>query len=236
MKKFCNQIRNLLQENDQKSKLVRPEIFFQQLNLFNKKINYYFADTGAHLCWAAQNLKISDKQRFISSFGHSTMGYALPAAIGANFYNPSSCSVSINGDCSFQHNIQELALSQKMNANIKFIIINNNGYGIIRQFQDNYLNSRYFGTCEYIGEINLKKICEGFSVDYHSIKKDNEIDKTLTKIFSSKKTSVTEVFINQNHKIFPKIEYGNSLDNMSPCLDQKSSQIIKYFISTLSKF
>jgi len=235
-KKFCNQIRNLLQENDQKSKLVRPEIFFQQLNLFNKKINYYFADTGAHLCWAAQNLKISDKQRFISSFGHSTMGYALPAAIGANFYNPSSCSVSINGDCSFQHNIQELALSQKMNANIKFIIINNNGYGIIRQFQDNYLNSRYFGTCEYIGEINLKKICEGFSVDYHSIKKDNEIDKTLTKIFSSKKTSVTEVFINQNHKIFPKIEYGNSLDNMSPCLDQKSSQIIKYFISTLSKF
>ena len=234
-KKFCNQISNLFQENDQKSKLVKPEIFFQKLNLFNEKIDYYFADTGAHLCWAAQNLKINKNQRFITSFGHSTMGYALPAAIGANFFNPSSCSVSINGDCSFQLNIQELALSQKINANIKFFIINNNGYGIIRQFQDNYLNSRYFGTCEYIGKINLKNICKGFSVDYHSIKKNNEINKTLTKIFSSKKTSVTEVFINQNHKIFPKIEYGNNLDNMSPSLDQKYIKLIEYFKSTLLK-
>lgn len=68
----------------------------------------------------------------MTSFDHSTVGYALPVAIGASFYNSSFLSVIINGDCSYMLNIQELALIKKINANIKFIIINNNGYEITR--------------------------------------------------------------------------------------------------------
>ena len=71
------------------------------------------------------------------------MGFALPSAIGSNFAKPNSCILSINGDCSVQLNIQELSLLKNRKSNIKIFVLNNNGYGIIRQFQDNYLNSRY---------------------------------------------------------------------------------------------
>ena len=160
----CNYLINKLEEIKQPSKLTDPKLLFQKLSLYNKKINYIFADTGAHLTWAAQYLKVSSKQRFISSFGHSTMGFALPSAIGANFSKPNSCILSINGDCSVQLNIQELSLLKNRKSNIKIFVLNNNGYGIIRQFQDNYLNSRYFGTCEYMKNTSLKKISNGYDV------------------------------------------------------------------------
>lgn len=231
----CEYIKQNLKEPVQKTKLTSPEFFFKKLNKFNKKINYYFADTGAHLCWAAQGLNVTSKQRFITSFGHSTMGYALPGAIGASLYNPSSCIISINGDCSFQLNIQELALIKNLKTNIKFFVLNNSGYGIIRQFQDNYLNSRYFGTCEYIANIDLEKISKGFSLPYYSIKKNDNIDKILNKIFNSKKSSITEIFIKKNHKIFPKIQFGNNLESMTPKLKIDFKKIIQNFKNDLTK-
>ena len=181
------------------------------------------------MTWAAQYLKVSSKQRFISSFGHSTMGFALPSAIGANFSKPNSCILSINGDCSVQLNIQELSLLKNRKSNIKIFVLNNNGYGIIRQFQDNYLNSRYFGTCEYMKNTSLKKISNGYGCSYIKIKKNSDIDKNLKKIFSSKKTFIVEVAIDQSHKIIPKIEYGNDLENMSPKPDEEQIKKIKKF-------
>ena len=234
-KRACKYLKNNLKEKKIKTKNVNPENFFESLSEYHKKINYIFADTGAHLTWAAQHLKVSGKQRFITSFGHSTMGFALPAAIGSNFAKENSCCVSINGDCSVQLNIQELSLIKNKKSNIKIFVFNNYGYGIIRQFQDNYLKSRHYGTCEFMKHISLKKISSGFDIPFEKINNNSEIKIKLKKIFSKKGTIITEVMIDKNHKIVPKIEYGNDLENMSPKLNQEQSKIIEKFKDFVNK-
>jgi acetolactate synthase-1/2/3 large subunit len=92
-----------------------------------------------------QSLKPKNNQRIFSNFGNSSMGYSLPAAIGASIAtsNPVIC---IDGDGGFQMNIQELQTIKHYNLPIKIFIINNNCYGIIKQFQDSYFDSRYIAT------------------------------------------------------------------------------------------
>ena len=117
-----------------------------------------------------QAFKIKEGQRLFSAFGNSPMGYSLPAAIGAAFARPKSNVICIDGDGSIQINLQDLHLVKKFNLNLKIILINNDGYGIIRQFQSLYLGKRYEASKKGISNPNFKKISKDFGIDYYSIK------------------------------------------------------------------
>ena len=162
-------------------------------------------DQGGNLVWTMQSAILKEGQKLFTNFGNSSMGYALPAAIGAAIGSGKKI-YCIDGDGGFQMNIQELLTVKKYDLPIEIIILNNDGYGIIKQFQDSYFNSKYVATSKsevFGGDVDFVKIAEAYGV------------KTLQ-----------DITIPETQKIYPKLEFGNSLENMTPYIDFEEDMVV----------
>lgn len=162
-------------------------------------------DQGGNLVWTMQSAKLKDGQKLFTNFGNSSMGFALPCAIGAAIGSGKKV-YCIDGDGGFQMNIQELLTVKKYDLPIEIIILNNSGYGIIKQFQDSYFDSKYIATSKsdvFGDEVDFVKIAEAYGV------------KTLQ-----------DIPIPETQKIYPKLEFGNSLENMTPYIDFEKDMVV----------
>src|SRR6056300_350741 len=162
-------------------------------------------DQGGNLVWTMQSARLKVGQKLFTNFGNSSMGFALPAAIGAAIGSGKKV-YCIDGDGGFQMNIQELLTVKKYDLPIEIIILNNSGYGIIKQFQDSYFGSKYVATSKsdvFGDEVDFVKIAEAYGV------------KTLR-----------DIPIPETQKIYPKLEFGNSLENMTPYIDFEDDMIV----------
>ena len=162
-------------------------------------------DQGGNLVWTIQSAKLKDGQKLFTNFGNSSMGFALPCAIGAAIGSGKKV-YCIDGDGGFQMNIQELLTVKKYDLPVEIIILNNSGYGIIKQFQDSYFDSKYVATSKndvFGDEVDFVKIAEAYGV------------KTLR-----------DIPIPETQKIYPKLEFGNSLENMTPYIDFEKDMIV----------
>ena len=162
-------------------------------------------DIGSNMVWSMQCAQLTKTQKLFTNCGNASMGFALPAAIGAAIGTGKQI-YCIAGDGGFQMNVQELATVKKYNLPINITILNNGGYGIVKQFQDSYFNSRYVATSkgDVFGEkIDFVKIAEAYGV------------KTLR-----------DIPIPETQKIYPKLEFGNSLENMTPYIDFEKDMIV----------
>lgn len=104
-------------------------------------------DVGQNQMWAAQYVRVKKPRSFITSGGLGTMGYGLPAAIGAKLGRPDRSVVLVTGDGSFQMNIQELATIASYGIPVKIVLLNNRVLGMVRQWQTIFYESRYSQTC-----------------------------------------------------------------------------------------
>jgi acetolactate synthase-1/2/3 large subunit len=199
---------------------VNPYCFIDRLSNKLNKRDIVLTDDGGHLTWTIQAFKVKKGQRVFSAFGNSPMGYAFPAALGASLANNKKRIICIDGDGSIQINIQELQTMVANNLPIKLFIINNDGYGIIKQFQELYLNKRYEASISSKGVTNpsFKKISSAYGINYSEIKNNKEIDNVLNKILNSKKPEFVNVIINPNQKIIPKLQFGKPIEDLSPLL------------------
>lgn len=125
-------------------------------------------DTGAAVCWAHQAFKVKNHLLFTSG-GNSPMGYALPAAIGAKIVAPHRQVVSFNGDGGFQLNLQELQMVVAYGLDIAIVIFNNHSYGIIKQFQDSYLGSRYSASYDGYSVPDFGRIAAAYGLAYAKV-------------------------------------------------------------------
>ena len=215
------------ESQNKKNKKVNPYTLVNYLSKLIDKKSIIIGDTGSHLTWLMQSFKIKYGQMLFSAFGNSPMGYALPASIGAQIVNKKKKIISFNGDVSIQLNLQELQTLKKFNLPIKIFIINNNGYGIIQQFQDLYLNKRHEASNRIVSNPDFKSISKAFKINYTSIKSNNDLKK-LKKILSSKKAEIVEVSIEDKEKIIPKLEFGKPIDDLSPKINLN---LIKHYLS-----
>ena len=190
--------------------------------ILNKK-DIIIADDGGHLTWTIQSFKVKEGQKLFSAFGNSPMGYALPASIGASIVKNKSRVICIDGDGSIQINLQELHTIDKMKLPIKIFILNNNGYGIIKQFQELYLGRSYEASGKGVSNPDFKKISSAFNINYNIIKNHKDLMK-LKKIVTSKKPEIIEIKIRPNQKIIPKLQFGNPIEDLSPLLNRKEFQ------------
>ena len=201
-------------------KFVNPYVLIDDLSKKLSKNSIIVADDGGHLTWTIQAFKVKYGQKLFSAFGNSPMGYALPASIGASIAKNKSKVICIDGDGSIQINIQELHTVDKLKLPIKIFILNNNGYGIIKQFQELYLGKRFEASGKGVSNPNFKKISKAFNINYNLIKNHNDL-KYIKKIISSKSPEIIEVMIKSNQKIIPKLQFGNPIEDMSPLLPRK---------------
>lgn len=170
-------------------------------------------DQGGNLIWTMQSLKLKGKQRLFTNLGNSSMGWSIAASIGAAIATGSKVPiVCIEGDGGIQMNIQELATIKSLQLPVTILVLNNTGYGIMRQFQDSYFSSRYTATSakDVFGDadgLDFVKIAEAYGI---------EAKRTDVTPISNDKPILFDVPIVSTQKIFPKLEFGNSLENMTP--------------------
>ncbi len=184
---------------------TNPHWFFSLLSKQTPQDTIYVGDTGSALIWMMQALEIKEGQRCISSFNHSPMGYALPAAIGASQAFPDRTVICAMGDGGFQMNIQELATLVQYHCNVKVIIIDNQGYGNIRLGIQMYLNGHMAAVDRESGVAvpNYAQISRAYGIPTYEIYHDQEIQPVLFKFLGEKEMALCIVRVPET--------YGNDL-------------------------
>ena len=204
---------------------LNPYITVQKLQSFISEDAIIISDCGANLCWVYQAI-IPSKMMVFTAGGNSPMGYAVPAAIGAAIANPTREVVCFIGDGGFQMNIQELQTIVNYKLKIKIVVLNNLGYGIIKQFQDAYFDSRYEATGRGYSLPDFGKISTAYGIDYERVTKFENLTKSIMEI----SPVVIDVILPPNALITPKVEMDRFIHDQFPygSLHERPDTVFKY--------
>ena len=214
------------QEYYRQTKKCNPYVFFRSLSEQTGKNDVLIPDASANLIWAMQSFKVKG-QKIFTALNHSPMGYSMPATIGAYLADKTKNVICTIGDGSMQMNIQELATISHFNLPIKIFVINNKGYGLIKQTQDTWLDSRRVGVDSRSGLAmpNLIKIANAYGIKTVEINNHKEMDKKLRGVLKSKFPVLCDVKVDEKQKVIPKLEFGREIQDLSPRLNQEEMNL-----------
>jgi acetolactate synthase-1/2/3 large subunit len=185
---------------------IKPQFLFEQLADITGGKYICSTDVGQHQMWAAQYYPSQTAQKWLTSGGLGTMGYGLPAAMGAatRTTDPVIC---ITGDGSFQMCIQELATCVHEGLNVKVVIMNNNFLGMVRQWQEMFYSRRYSSVgMKYFPD--FVKIAEAYGATGLRAEKPEELRATLERGFSTPGTVIMDIIVHKESNVFPMIAAG----------------------------
>lgn len=195
--------------------MICPYLFLEELSNHIKN-GIVITDAGQTLVWTMQAFKIHGSTRLFSSFNHSPMGYALPASIGAQIASPRALVACIIGDGGMQMNIQELETIVFNKLPIKIFMINNGGYGMIKQTQDDWMGSHYAGVDENsnLGIPDTMKIAAAYGMICAKIQEKEGLS-VIEWVLGLKSPVFCEVMVSPQEKIRHKLLFGKSLEEIT---------------------
>ena len=164
-------------------------------------------DVGKHQMWTAQVYPLVRPRQLLTSGGLGTMGFGLPAAIGAALANPGRQVVLFTGDGSLQMNIQELATAVEQQADIKIIVMNNRSLGLVRQ-QQNLFYRRQFFASDFQIDIDFAAIARGFGMPAYSVPDDGDLVGLMAGLFSEKGPCLLNIPIDREEEVYPMVPPG----------------------------
>ena len=196
---------------------INPNTFMHQLSAAMTSAAAYVVDVGQHQMWAAQSLDISAAQRFLTSGGMGSMGFALPASIGAAVCLKGQPVVMIAGDGGFQCNIQELQSVAHLGLPIKMVIINNQCHGMVRQFQESYFHARYQSTVWGYSAPDFSRVADAYGIETRTIAQPADVDQALDWFASELNSpSLLQVMVDPSANAYPKLAFGRGMSSMEP--------------------
>ena len=170
-------------------------------------------DVGQHQMWTAQHMRFNHPQNFITSSGLGTMGFGLPAAIGAQMARPNDCVICVSGDGSFMMNVQELTTIKRKKLPIKIVLIDNQRLGMVRQWQELFFNERYSET-NLSDNPDFLMLAKAFEIPGEIISKKSEINSALDNMFNSSGAYLLHVRIDELENVWPLVPPGAANENM----------------------
>jgi len=193
---------------------IKPQYVIQQLYEYTHGDAIISTEVGQHQMWAAQYYGFRKPHRWLTSGGLGTMGYGLPAAIGAQLAMPDETVIDIAGDGSIQMNIQELGTAIQYKLPVKVAILNNGYLGMVRQWQEMFYESRY--SHSYFDSLpDFVKLAEAYGGAGFRIENPTEVGPTIEKALAIRDRFVLMDFaVSQQENVYPMVPAGAALDEM----------------------
>tara|TARA_B100000953_G_scaffold155194_1_gene128376 strand:- start:1421 stop:3118 length:1698 start_codon:yes stop_codon:yes gene_type:complete len=208
-KEFNKVIKNEL--NPSKEGLTMGEVI-NEINKASKGNAIIVSDVGQHQMVACRYAIFNQSKSNITSGGLGTMGFALPAAIGAKMGAPDREVIAIIGDGGYQMTIQELGTVFQTGCAVKIVVLNNEYLGMVRQWQEMFFDKRYAST--EMTNPDFVKIAKGYFIDGNQVKKRENLKTSIKKMMNSKKPYFLEVCVEKDDNVFPMIPSGASVSDV----------------------
>jgi acetolactate synthase-1/2/3 large subunit len=183
----------------------------------------YVADVGQHQMWAAQSVELRGDQRFLTSGGMGAMGSGLPLATGAAIESGAPV-VSINGDGGFQLNLQELQTLVRNDLPVKIVILDNGAHGMVRQFQESYLDGRYQSTLWGYSAPDFVAVAAAYGIPGRQVTEPDEVEDAIAEMWAHEGPYMLEVAIDLKANAYPKIAFGYPISEMEPFVAPKAME------------
>ena len=210
-------------KNDKKT--IKPQFAIQRLyELTKDKDSYITTEVGQHQMWAAQYYKFNKPNRWITSGGLGTMGFGLPAAIGAQVAHPDKLVIDIAGEASILMCIQEMSTAIQHQLPVKVFIINNQYMGMVRQWQELLHDKRY--SHSYTDALpDFVKLAEAYGAKGIRVETPGELDKGIQEMIDYNGPVIFDCVVDQNENVYPMIPSGKAHNEMLLGNDNEDSEI-----------
>ncbi len=194
-------------------KEIKPQYVIEKINELTKGEAIITTEVGQNQMWAAQFYKFNKPRNFVTSGGLGTMGFGLPAAIGAQMAFPDKTVIDIAGDGSIQMNIQELATARQYNCPVKIAILNNNYLGMVRQWQELFYKKRYAST-DMTVQPDFVELAKAFGAVGLRATKPSEVEDVIKEALSIKNVVIMDFTISREEGVYPMVPAGSSNTQM----------------------
>ncbi len=191
-------------------KFIKPQYIVEKVDEVFPDDTIVVADVGQNQMWVAQYYKFKYQRSFVCSGGLGTMGYALPAGIGAKIGVPDKEVVVFAGDGGFQMNIQELMTVRRYDIPLKIIVMDNKALGMVRQWQQLFFNCRYSATI-LADNPDFAKIAEAIGIRAMKIEKPEEVDRAIEELARSKGPMLVHALIDPAEVVLPMVPPGGDV-------------------------
>ena len=188
----------------------------QEAISFIGKLNpnaFFTTDVGQHQMWSAQLINCQPK-KWVSSAGLGTMGFGLPAAIGAKIANPKQDVICISGDSSIQMNIQELGTISQYDLAVQIIVVNNGWQGMVRQWQESFYGNRFSNSYMKNGMPNLSEVANAYGILGYKVNNFQELEFIGEKMKNSTQSVLLDVDVIEKENCYPMVAPGRSNSQM----------------------
>lgn len=198
-----------------KSGKIKPQEVIEAINTASEGRAYLTTDVGQHQMWSAQYYEASSARHFMTSGGLGTMGFGLPAAVGAQMGLEEELVVSISGDGGIQMNSQEMMTVRANNLPIKIVLLNNSSLGMVRQWQKLFFEERYSHTLfKEDDQPNFVMLAEAYGIKARRISDRANLVAEMTEAFNEPGPQFIEVVVDNEENVFPMVPAGASNDRM----------------------
>lgn len=192
---------------------IYAPLFLKQLSERKPNNAVVTTDVGQHQMWSAQHMRFTDPKNFITSSGLGTMGFGVPAAIGAQMARPDDMVICVSGDGSFMMNVQELATIKRKQLPLKIVLLDNQRLGMVRQWQELFFDGRYSET-NLSDNPDFLVLASAFNIPGQRITEKNQVDSALDALFNSDDPYLLHVSINELENVWPLVPPGASNETM----------------------
>lgn len=193
--------------------LINPWWLLHTLSQKRNKNSVIATDVGQHQMWSAQHMQHFDPKNYLTSAGFGTMGFGLPAAVGAQKARPQDQVILITGDGSFMMNIQELGSIKRGKLPVKILLLDNQRLGMVRQWQTLFFRGRHSETI-LDDNPDFLMLAQAFDIPGESIEKGSEVNDALDRLLNAEGSYLLHVCIHENENVWPLVPPGAKNDEM----------------------